>query len=236
MLFLLFLLAELPGRGGRTRLVGGDDDMTTIMAIRRLMMPVTARAARRLMGPVAALAAAACLVCGCSGGAPSQVSERVQAPMDTLPFAGMMSEPQAHVGHVVTFTGRLHHYGQYPMRRAYFTADGADTTLRCDATASMGGSFDTEAEGRLFVVTGLMQEMRLDEDALRAVERQYARNCATDCLATARRDGTRNVDSLFQDMLAHKRELLRSVMDEDGRDFIPVYYIDVIECKPAPTL
>lgn len=155
-----------------------------------------------------------------------------------------IASPDSFINKEVIITGRCVHVCPHGKRRAFLAADTDSFLLTCESTASFGGAFPKSIEGHTVTMTGILREVRIDENTLgRLVETHAARkallrrnNVLLDTVTTppcAYAGITRNHRNIhsFDEQIENFRSRIHDRFSKANKDYISIYHLQVSDVK-----
>lgn len=89
-----------------------------------------------------------------------------------------IASPDSFVNKEVIITGRCVHVCPHGKRRAFLAADTDSFLLTCESTTYLGGAFPKSIEGHTVTMTGILKEVRIDENTIGKIIENHAARTA----------------------------------------------------------
>ncbi|MCM1454866.1 MAG: hypothetical protein NC193_10110 [bacterium] len=187
------------------------------------------------------------LLASCSSGKSAEAAEAAEAQdaAPALTVDQVLSGPDALVGDTITIEGVCSHLCRHGGRKAFVAGTADSLMLRCEAYPLMGEPFPKSTVHHPIRVRGILREQRIDEAAVKEMERQnderiagiaseqgeqYAElaeraesGCDTERAAQGQKDLT-----TFRERMADYRKRIAERQAREGKPYLSFYYLDAI--------
>lgn len=155
-----------------------------------------------------------------------------------------IASPDSFVNKEVIITGRCVHVCPHGKRRAFLAAETDSFLLTCESTAYLGGAFPKSIEGHTVTMTGILREVRIDENALGQIVENHAirkavlarNNVLLDTVTTPPcpygkiTRNQRNINS-FDEQIENFRSRIHTRFGKTNKDYISIYHLQVSDLK-----
>lgn len=129
-----------------------------------------------------------------------------------------------YVGKEVAITGTVSHVCKHSGQRCFLMGSGEELTIRVEAGHQIG-SFNQEQMGSDLMVTGVLQEIRIDDAYLAEMEAE-AGTCSEE-EAEHTHDGNHEVDGGNHDQdKQNQLAEMRQKIEASGKGYYSIFYLD----------
>jgi hypothetical protein len=143
-----------------------------------------------------------------------------QAELASITVTDITAKTSEYVGKTVSLTGTVVHVCKHGGKRLFMV--GEDSKQRFKVTAGTGvGSFDVKLEGSDIVVTGLVEEQRVDEAYLNSWEEEITPETKPEVGHEGHDKGEEEED--HEDEQKKKIENMRKKLAESGKEYLSFY-------------
>lgn len=162
----------------------------------------------------------------------------------------IVASPYNFLGKRVTVKGTVGELASLEDRRLFLEGSSDSTLIRCDATCNIGGAFPRVKAGSKVEITGLVQELRVDESMLSRFESIFLSRIS-EYRETNDHDYNHDTimflkaidagfpgfelggtsDTLFHEAMDLTREKIAERQRTEGKKYLSIFYIDVVSCK-----
>lgn len=180
-------------------------------------------------------------------------SRRLSPDVDSVKVGcvdSIVNTPQKYLGKKVTVKGIIGAVSSKEDRRLFLEGSNDSTFIRCDATCNIGGAFPKMKAGGKVEITGLVQELKVDETTLSRFESIFLSKMQELGTAASSVDDPDTLmlqkaidagfpgfalggksDTLFHETLDIIRAQIAERCKNEGKKYISYYYIDVTKCQ-----
>ncbi len=181
---------------------------------------------------VFSLAAITILMAGCCNQPGNDKQASSEAPIEEVILAQLLSETETFVDKPVQVTGTVDHVCKHGGKKMFIFGESPDDRIKITTGENMS-SFDPVLEGSDVVVSGIVRELRVDEDYLSNWEMELSTNKNEKGKHKVlgdgdgeHKDGEEEEDSSENEM--NQINQLREQLETSGKDHLSFYSI---ECK-----
>ena len=141
----------------------------------------------------------------------------------TLKAHELLEEGEKYVGETVTVEGTAVHVCQHGGKRMFLNSGNSDERLKAVANEELG-NFKTEDEGNTFLVTGTVEEQRIDNEYLDNWEQEIKDDLGDDHTIHDgdHGEGDSHDDHTKNEDLA-KVENMRKEIEESEKDYLSIF-------------
>lgn len=181
------------------------------------------------MKKVFLLLSATMLLFACGNEANNEATEDKDASKDkkemttTLKAHELLEQGEKYVDETVTVEGTAVHVCQHGGKRMFLNSGDTDERLKAVANEELG-SFKTEDEGNTFLVTGTVEEQRIDNEYLDNWEQEIKDDLGDDhhIHDGEHGEGESHDDHDMSEDLA-KVENMRKEIEESDKDYVSIF-------------
>lgn len=196
-----------------------------------------------------ALIAIVCVALASCGGR-SDSSESSQG--NVISVDKLLADAGNLVGDTVTVEGVCSHLCKHGGRKAFLLGSADSVMIRCEAFPLMGETFPKSVIRHPLAVRGVVCEERIDEEAVKKMEAQYAESLKAQAEAEAEANGEENEAShengcsteraakgqrdisTFEGRMADYRAKIAARQASEGKAYLSFYYLNAISYEVLP--
>lgn len=180
-----------------------------------------------------------------------KTDDSASADVEIITVDQVLADPDSFVGDTVVLEGVCSHLCRQGGKKAFVVGSADSLMLRCEAYPLMGTPFPKEVMHHPIVVTGIVREQRIDENAIQTMEAQNSERlqqiaetsgeesakraaaaesgCDTERAAQGQQDIV-----TFDDRMADYRARIAARQEKEGKPYLSYYYLDAISYKVMP--
>lgn len=169
------------------------------------------------------------LLISCNQNTGSNKKETAQSDAATsLTIHELIANTGDYVGKTVRFSGLADHVCKMDGKKMFLIGENPDDRIKVTPSDNMP-PFKAEMEGSTFEVTGIVKELKIDENYLSAMEQDLKKTSGKQMEMEGMHEG--ETEEMEQKEKSGQIKAMREQLEKSGEDHISIYSVEGVEVK-----